>query len=76
MRLQDRVANELLLPSGDARIALIDMRDITAVAAKLRLNGVQHGEAFRYGEVARGCLPSRTGQLPTSALRLRVKSRT
>jgi uncharacterized protein YbjT (DUF2867 family) len=51
---------EVLLPSGDARLSLIDTRDIAAVAAKLLLNGVQHGkaytltgdEAFSYGEVA------------------------
>lgn len=52
--------NEILLPSGDARVALIDTRDIAAVAAKLLLEGVQHGEdytltggeAFTYGDVA------------------------
>ena len=52
--------NEIWMPSGDARIALIDTRDIAAVAAKLLLDGVESGmeytltgsEAFTYGEVA------------------------
>jgi uncharacterized protein YbjT (DUF2867 family) len=38
--------NELLLPSGDAALALIDTRDIAAVAAKLLLDGVQHGKSY------------------------------
>lgn len=38
--------NEILQPSGDARLALIDTRDIAAVAAKLLLGGVEHGKAF------------------------------
>lgn len=54
------IKNEVLQPSGDAQIALIDTRDIAAVAAKLLLNGVHHGkaytltgsEAFSYGDVA------------------------
>lgn len=52
--------NEITLPSGDAHIALIDTRDIAAVAAKLLLDGVETGmeytltgsEAFTYGEIA------------------------
>lgn len=52
--------NELRLPSGEARIALIDTRDIAAVAAKLLLEGVHPGkdytltggEAFTYATVA------------------------
>lgn len=52
--------NEIIMPSGDARIALIDTRDIAAVAAKLLLDGVETGmeytltggEALTYGEVA------------------------
>src|SRR5262249_8183161 len=51
---------EILLPSGNARLALIDTRDIAAVATQLLLHGVQPGqaytltgpEAFTYGEVA------------------------
>jgi uncharacterized protein YbjT (DUF2867 family) len=38
--------NELLLPSGAAALALIDTRDIAAVAAKLLLDSVQHGKAY------------------------------
>jgi uncharacterized protein YbjT (DUF2867 family) len=52
--------NEILLPSAEARLALIDTRDIAAVAATLLLGGVQHGKAFTltggeaitYGDVA------------------------
>lgn len=52
--------NEIRLPSGDARIALIDTRDIAAVAAKLLVKGIDPakaytltgGEALTYGEVA------------------------
>jgi uncharacterized protein YbjT (DUF2867 family) len=54
------VKNEVLMPSGDARLALIDTRDIAAVAAKLLLDGMEHGktytltggETFSYGDVA------------------------
>jgi uncharacterized protein YbjT (DUF2867 family) len=54
--------NELLLPSGEARISLIDTRDIAAVAAVLLLDSAHAapgsaftltgGEALTYGEVA------------------------
>lgn len=82
MRLQDRVANELLLPSGDTSIALIDTRDIAAVAAKLLLDGVEHGKAYTLtgGEVflmarwPHGCLPSPTEQSSMLARRLKAKS--
>ncbi|MCA0456078.1 MAG: SDR family oxidoreductase [Chloroflexi bacterium] len=52
--------NEIWMPSGTAHIALIDTRDIAAVAAKLLLDGVESGmeytltgsEALTYAEVA------------------------
>lgn len=54
------VKNEILLPSGDACLSLIDTRDIAAVAVSLLRGGVRHGtaytltggEALSYGEVA------------------------
>jgi len=57
---QINTQNELRLPSGEARLSLIDTRDIAAVAAKLLLKGGQSGkaytltggEALSYGTVA------------------------